>query len=92
MLQIKLLVLVALLHGRIPADRADVDHAVSELDESTTLLWNIEIGNVVEDELDESLVVVLTDPLNERSGRKRRTHAVGGQTVLGEAVVEVVDN
>lgn len=87
-LEVVLLVLVPLLNACVSADRADVDHAVPELDESSALLWDFEIGNVVEDELDELLVRLLTKPVDEAVGGQWDTHAVCGQTVLGEAEVE----
>ena len=65
-LEIVLLVLVALLDAGVTTDGADIDHAVAELDESTALLRDLEVGDVVEDELDELLVRLLADPLDER--------------------------
>lgn len=89
-LQIKLLVLIALLHRGVPANRAYVDHAVPELDESTPLHRNVQVRDVVQDEAHELLVVVLADPLDERMRRERHAHADGGQAVLGKAEVEEV--
>jgi hypothetical protein len=87
-LEIVLLVLVALLDAGVTTDRADIDHAVAELDEGTALLGDLEVGNVVQDELDELLVRLLANPLDERRRGERDAHAVCGQTVLGEAEVE----
>ena len=87
-LEIVLLVLVALLDAGVTTDGADVDHAIAELDEGTALLGDLEVGNVVQDELDELLVGLLADPLDERCRGERDAHAVCGQTVLGEAEVE----
>lgn len=88
MLEIKLLVLVALLDRSIPSDRADIDHAIAELDESTALHGDVQVGDVVQDELDQLLVVVLADPLDEAVRRERHAHADGRQAVLREAKVE----
>ena len=90
MLEIKLLVLIALLDRSIPANRAHIDHAIAELHKSTTLDRDIQISNVVQDELDQLLVVVLADPLDERVRRERYAHADRRQAVLGEAEVEEV--
>jgi len=87
-LEIVLLVLVALLNAGVTANGADVDHAVAELDEGTALLGDLEVGNVVQDELDELLVGLLANPLDEGCRGERDTHTVCGQTVLGEAEVE----
>ena len=48
-LEIKLLVLVALFSGGVATDRGDVNHAVAELDEGTTLDGDVEVGDVVQD-------------------------------------------
>lgn len=90
MLQIKLLILVALLHGSVPADRAHVDHAVPELDKRAALDGDVQVRDVVQDEADELLVVVLADPLDERVRRERHAHADRRQAVLSEAEVEEV--
>ena len=90
MLQIKLLILVALLHGSVPADRAHVDHAVPELDKRAALDGDVQVRDVVQDEAHELLVVVLADPLDERVRRERHAHADRRQAVLGEAEVEEV--
>lgn len=64
-LEIVLLVLVALLDAGVTTNWADIDHAVAELDKGTALLGDLEVGNVVQDELDELLVGLLADPLDE---------------------------
>ena len=87
-LEIELLILVAFLNRGIPANRAHVDHAVAELDESAALHRDVQVGDVVQDELDQLLVVVLADPLDEAVRRERHAHADGRQAVLREAEVE----
>lgn len=87
-LQVMLLILVPLLDACVPADGADVDHAVPELNKGTPLLRDFEVRNVVQYELDELLVLVLADPLDEGRGGEGHAHAVRGETILGEAKVE----
>lgn len=87
-LQINLLVFVPLTDTSIPPNRADVDHAIPELDECTSLDGNIQVCHIMQDESHELLVVVLANPLDERMRGQRLAHTVGGQTVLGEAEVE----
>lgn len=87
-LQIILLVLIPLLRAGITTNRRDVDHAVAELDESSSFDGNIQIRNVVQDEAYKLLVVVLTNPLNEAGTCKWLTHTVCSQAVLRKAKVE----
>lgn len=61
---------VALLGRGVAANWRDVDHAVAELDEGAALDGDVEVGDVVQAELDKLLVLLLADPLDE---------AVGGQ-------------
>lgn len=88
MLEIKFLILIALLNRSIPANRAHIDHAIAELHKRAALHGDIQVGDVVQDELDQLLVVVLADPLDEAVRRERHAHADGGQPVLREAEVE----
>lgn len=53
---------------------------------------DVQVGNVVEDELYHLLVVLLTEVPDEGLGRELLTELVGRQAVLGEAVVEVIDD
>lgn len=88
MLQIELLVLVSLLHAGVPANRADIDHAVSEFNECSSLDRNVQVRNVVQDELCQFLVVLLANPFDKAVRGQRHTHAVRRQAILGEAEVE----
>jgi hypothetical protein len=88
MLEIKLLILIALLDCSIPANRADIDHAIAELDKRAALHGDVQVGDVVQDEAHQLLVVVLANPLDETVRRERHAHADGRQPVLREAVVE----
>lgn len=80
--------LVSLLCAGVSADGADVDHAVAELDEGSSLDGDVQVGNVVQDKVGQLLVLVLADPLDEAVGGQRLAQLVRGQAVLGEAVVE----
>jgi hypothetical protein len=80
--------LVSLLCAGVSADGADVDHAVAELDKGSSLDGDVQVGNVVQDKIDQLLVLVLADPLDEAVGGQRLAQLVRGQAVLGEAVVE----
>ena len=88
MLEIKLLILVALLNRSIPANRAHIDHAIAELHKRAALHGDVQISDVVQDEAHELLVVVLANPLDEAVRRERHAHADGRQAVLREAEVE----
>jgi hypothetical protein len=87
-LEIELLILVALLDRSIPADRADVDHTIAELNKRAALHRDIQIGHVVQDEAHQLLVVVLPNPLDEAVRRERHTHTDRREPVLREAEVE----
>ena len=80
--------LVSLIDAGIPADGADVDHSVAEFNESTALLGELNIRKVLEDEVDQLLVLVLSDPLYEAVAREALAQTNRGQSVLGEAKVE----
>ena len=56
------------------------------------LYGNVQIGKVVQDEVDEWLVTVLAEELDERFGRLRDAQAIGGETILSKSVVELVKN
>ncbi len=77
-----------LLLARVTANGADIDHAVAELDERAALDGDVQVGNVVEDERGQLLVLLLSDPLDEAAGRQRLAVLEGSQAVLGKAVVE----
>lgn len=79
---------LALLRRGVPADGRDVDHAVAELEEGTTLDGDLEVGDVVQDEAHELLVAVLADPGDEAGRRQRLAALESRQPVLREAVVK----
>lgn len=85
---IVLLELIALRDAGVSANRADVHHSISELDKGTSLDWNIQVGNVVKNELDQLLVVVLANVIDESLGSERDTRLVCGETVLCETEIK----
>ncbi len=87
-LEIVLLEGEALLEIGIAADRRDVDHAVAELDKGAALDGDVEVGDVVQDEVDELFVLSLADPLDEARARQGLAQLPGRQAVLAEAEVE----
>jgi len=72
----------------VPPDGADIDHAVAELDEGAPLDGDVEVGDVVQDEAHELLVLVLADPLDEAVGGEGHAVPERRQAVLGEGEVE----
>lgn len=68
--------LIALIHTGITSNRANIDHAVAELDESTTLLRKFNLGYVSQTEVRQLLVFLLSKPLDEAVTRERLTQAV----------------
>jgi hypothetical protein len=79
---------VALLGGGVTADGADVDHAVAELDKGAALDGDVEVGDIVEAEVGELLVLVFADPADEAVRGKGLAQLEGRQAVLGEAKIE----
>lgn len=79
---------VTLLVAGVTANRANVDHAIAELDEGTTLDGDVEIGNVVQAEVGKLLVPVLANVLDEAVRGQLLAELEGLEAVLGEAVVE----
>ena len=74
--------------GSVPADGADVDHAVAELNKGAALDGDVEVGDVVQAEVGELLVLFLAEPLDEAVGGELLAQLVGRQAVLAEAEVE----
>lgn len=87
-LLVESLKVVSLLCASIATNRGDIDHAVSELNKGSALDGDIQIGDVVQAEVDELLVLVLANPLDEAVGLQRRAKLEGRQSILGEAEVE----
>jgi len=52
---------------------------------------NIHVGEVVQDKFNEDLVIFLAEIFDEGLRRELLSHLVGGETVLGERIVEVMD-
>jgi len=83
-----LLKLIPLVNRSISTNGTNVYHSVAEFKESTPLFRNFQIRDVLENEVDQLLVFLFSDPLNEAIASKRFPQAVGCQAILGEAVVE----
>jgi hypothetical protein len=54
--------------------------------------WDVHIGNVVQNEIDETLVPVLSDILDKRLGLEDLAHLVGRKPILGKCVIKILDN
>ena len=80
--------LLPFLGASISANRADVDHAIAEFDEGAALLRKLQVGDVLEQEVDQLLVFLLSQPLDEAVAAKRFAQAESGQFVLSEAEIE----
>lgn len=55
----------AFLVGAITSDWGNVDHGITEFDKTSTLDGNIQIGNVTQGEINQSLILFLTQEYNE---------------------------
>ena len=53
---------------------------------------DIQVGDVMQDELDKLLVLLLSNVTDERGSRELLAELVGDKTVLREAVVKVIDD
>jgi hypothetical protein len=53
---------------------------------------DVQVGNVVQDKLDELLVFLLSNMTDEGSPGQFLAELVGDETVLGETIVKVVDD
>lgn len=80
--------LVSLVDTGASPDRANVDHSVTELNESSTLLGKLQIRNILKAEVHQVLVLFLTQPLNEAVARKGLAQTNCRQSILGETEVE----
>jgi hypothetical protein len=80
--------LLPLVIAGIPTNWRHVDHAVAELQERAALDGDVEVGDVVQDEVDQLLVLLLADPLDEAGRGQRLTRLERRKAVLGEAEVE----
>lgn len=83
--------LVSLRGAGVAPDRADVDHAVPELDKRPALDGYLEVGNVVQDEFHQLLVRVLADVLDEAVRGELLIELVRCQAVLGKGEVEELE-
>jgi hypothetical protein len=88
MLLVVLFVVVALLCAGVAPNGRHVDHAIAKLDKGAALDGDVEVGNVVQDEAHQLLVLRLADPLDEAVGGQLLAEPVGCEAVLGEAEIE----
>ena len=54
--------------------------------------WNIQVGNVVQNEVHKRLVSLLAEELDERLRWQGLAKFVGDETVLSERIVELADD
>lgn len=73
----------------IPSNGTDVDHAIPEFDKSSPHDWDIQLGDILQDELDQLLVLLLAHPADKALTGQLLSILVRRQTVLGEYVVPV---
>ena len=66
--EVELFELVPLGLAAVPADRADVQHTVPELDEGPAFDRDIKVGDVDQNEVQQFLEFVLAQVIHERSG------------------------
>lgn len=85
---IKRLKVITLLVARVTTDRANINHAIAKLDKRATLDGDVQVGNVVQAEIDELLVLRLADPLDEAVGGQRLAELESRQAVFREAKVK----
>lgn len=80
--------LIALLNTRITTNRADIDHAIAELNESATFLRQFDLRDISKTEVSKLLVFLLAEPSNEAVAVERLAQTVSHEAVFGEAEVE----
>lgn len=88
MLIVILVIIVSLLNTCISSNWADIDHAITILDERASLDGNIQVCDVVQQEFDELFVTVLTELLDEAVRGERYAQLEGCKSILGETEVE----
>lgn len=84
--------LVSLFGGRVSTDWRNVDHAVTELNESTSSLWKLDLRKILQNEDNELVVLLLAQPIDEGLGGKLFTASVGSETIFSEAVIKHLEN
>lgn len=79
---------VPLLDAGISPHRTDVDHSVTELNKSATFFRELHVRNILEAEVHQLLILILTEPLDETITGKGFSEAVCGQAVFGKGEIE----
>lgn len=69
--------LVSFLDTSITSNRADIDHAIAELNKSTALLGQLHFREVAQTEVCQFLVFLLPEPLDKAVAGKRFAQAIG---------------
>ena len=69
-----LLKIVPLLDAGVAANGRHINHAVAELDEGAALDGDVQVGDVMQDEAHQLLVLLLADPLDEAVGGRGIRH------------------
>lgn len=82
---------VALLLGTVAANGRHVEHAVAKLDEGAPFDGDLEVGDVVKDEIDETLQFGLAQVLQQGLDGQQIAGFVGDKAVLRKHVVVRVD-
>ena len=89
---VELLELIALLLRAVAPDWAHVNHAVAELDEGAALDRDVEISDVVQDEVDESLETILPQVLVDTLLLNLDSELVCVESILCEAPIGCIDH
>lgn len=79
---------VPLVNARIPSHRANVDHSITELNERAALPRKLGIRNILEAEIHQILIFILSKPLDEAIAIERFSQTVCRQAVLGKAEIK----
>lgn len=58
--------------------------------EDEPLNGDVHVGDIVENEVDELLILFLTDEFNERLGCKLLSHFIRSQSIFSEREVEII--
>lgn len=83
--------LVSFFLAAIPADRRNVQHPVSELDEGTPLDGNVQIGDVMQHEIDEGFELLFSEIRLQTLGGQQVTRFVSHESVFRKHEIVLVD-
>jgi len=74
----------------IPPNRADIQHASSEFDESSTLDWNFDRGQVMEGPVQNSGQIILPKKLGKALLSNELAIFIRSQAIFWEAVIKQI--